>query len=1167
MPGRHRLRRKSRIGLSARDSTSRRGQNLNKTAQKLPTGTVTFLFTDIEGSTKLLKSLGRDRYGEVLSTHNRLLENAFESAGGIEVDRKGDSFFAVFASAGAAVAAAAAAQQALAAEEWPPGFEVRVRMGMHTGEAVAGSDGYVGFAVHQAARVGDIGHGGQVLLSSTTARLVEHDLPGELELRDLGETEVPDFERPERLYQLVLPGLRETFPPLGTRTGKAAPARSRSAGPPLLERDAELAAIRNVAQVATGGAGRLVAIEARAGMGKTRLVQEARAAAEESGCQILFARSSELEQDFAYCVVRQLFEPLIATASPDERAELFSGAAAFAERLFAEAEVAQDGADVSFGMLHGLYWLAANVALRSPTMIAIDDLHWSDGPSLRWLAYLSRRLEGLPLVVVLGLRPPEQSQQVELLTELTADPTAMLIRPASLGIESVGRLAAEQFQREPERTFVEACLAATGGNPLFLRALLGTLAAEGLAPVAANAGRVVEIGPESVTRAVALRLARLPAEATALARAAAILGDGSKLGHVADLAGLDVEVAAHAATALVRADLFRVQPPDVEFTHPVVRAAVYETIDPAERVLGHRRAAEQILQAGGAPERAAGHLELVPPRGDPFVVATLREAAGRALARGAPDTAVTYLRRALEEPPDPSERVETLSELGLAERRVDVVAGAGHLEEALKEVEDPVWGARIGLELGRSLFRLNRGPEAVRVFDEAIRKLDGGASDLRNMLEAELINAAGFDPEVIEISDERIAQVREDELSEGPGRAVMIATLRYFDSRRGTNREAFAELGQPEFIRSLIESMPSVAISCAATALMFAEVDEHTDRFFELMLKASKERGELVTLSNMLCFRGLTLAQRGDLDAAIEDLRESDEIVPYLPTQQGSIYYHSYLADVLTNRGELDEAEASLAELGVPEDVPTSGHMIFFLGARGWTRLAREDFDGAVADYERLGRLMESFGMRNPAMLAWRSHLALPLLALERRDEAVELAREEVELARVWGAPRAIGVALRTHGITEGGSAGIDLLRESLAVLQRSSARLERARTLVRLGAALLREGEREEARNRLYQGLEIAERTGARPLVEAAEAELAAAGARAPRLVLSGPDSLTPSERRVAELAAENMNEIEIAQALFVTAKAVEEHLASVYRKLEVRSRHELADALGAPV
>jgi class 3 adenylate cyclase/DNA-binding CsgD family transcriptional regulator len=1124
------------------------------------------VFTDIEGSTRLLKTLGRDRYGEVLATHNRLVGEAFTAAGGIEIDRKGDSFFAVFGSAAAAVAAAASAQAAIGAEEWPEDNPVRVRMGLHTGEAVVGQEGYVGFAVHQAARIGDIGHGGQVLLSSTTARLVEHDLPPELGLRDLGDTKVPDFERPERLYQLVIPGLPDSFAPLTHRAAKPGRAAARrGGGSPLLERDAELAAIRAVIEYAREGAGRLVTIEARAGMGKTQLVAEARAAAEEAGFELLFARSSELEQDFAYCVMRQLFEPLLAMVEPDERAELFAGAAALVERLFDDTQLVADGGDVSFGMLHGLYWLTANVAQRRPTLMAIDDLHWTDGPSLRWLMYLAHRLEGLPLALVVALRPPEQSQQTELLTELVADPAAILIRPSALGLDSVMQLATERFGRDPDRAFAEACLGATGGNPLFVRALLTTTAGEGMEPVAANADRVLEIGPEAVSRAVSLRLARMPAEAKALATAVAILGDGTQSRQAAALADLDPEVAAHASTALVRADLLRLRTPEVEFPHPVVRAAVYETIDPAERVALHRRAAVQIVASGGAPERAAGHLELVPPRGDPFVVQTLREAARRSLGRGAPDGAVTYLRRALEEPPDPSERVETLCELGLAERRVDVVAGAAHLEEALQSVQDPETRARIGLELGRSLFRLNRGPEAVRVFDDAIAGLgEGGTAGLRNMLEAELINAAGFDHEVIDVADERIARVREEELEGEVGRAVMVATLRYFDARHGTNREAVRSLGDPTLIQALIRSTPSVAISCAASALMCAEVDEETDRFFELMLRASKEGGELVTLSNMLCFRGLTLAQRGDLESAVEDLRESDELVSYLPTQQGAIYYHSYLADVLTNRGEVDEAEATLAELGIPEEVPPSGHMIFFLGARGWTRLARRNYEAARADFELLGRYMDSFGMHNPAVLAWRSHLALALLGLERRDEALELAREEVVLAKAWGAPRSIGVALRTEGLAEGGEAGLATLRESLAVLEGSSAKLERARTVVELGAALRRANERAEARELLRRGLDRAVRGGSQPLIDQAQAELAATGARPRKLVLTGAESLTPSERRVAEMAAENMTNKDIAQALFVTTKTVEVHLSNVYRKLGIGSRAQLGATLG---
>jgi DNA-binding CsgD family transcriptional regulator len=206
---------------------------------------------------------------------------------------------------------------------------------------------------------------------------------------------------------------------------------------------------------------------------------------------------------------------------------------------------------------------------------------------------------------------------------------------------------------------------------------------------------------------------------------------------------------------------------------------------------------------------------------------------------------------------------------------------------------------------------------------------------------------------------------------------------------------------------------------------------------------------------------------------------------------------------------------------------------------------------------------MEAFGMHNPAQLAWRSHLALSLLALDRRDEALELVREEVALAWQWGAPRSIGVALRAQGLVQGKD-GIPTLRESLEVLRTSSAKLERARTLVELGAALRRSNERAEARELLREGLDLAVRSGSQPLVDQAQAELAATGARPRKLVLSGAESLTPSERRVAEMAADNMTNKDIAQALFVTTKTVEVHLSNVYRKLGIGSRNELGDALG---
>jgi DNA-binding CsgD family transcriptional regulator len=207
---------------------------------------------------------------------------------------------------------------------------------------------------------------------------------------------------------------------------------------------------------------------------------------------------------------------------------------------------------------------------------------------------------------------------------------------------------------------------------------------------------------------------------------------------------------------------------------------------------------------------------------------------------------------------------------------------------------------------------------------------------------------------------------------------------------------------------------------------------------------------------------------------------------------------------------------------------------------------------------------MEAFEMHNPAMLAWRSHLALALLALDRRDEALELAREEVDLARDWGAPRPIGVALRARGLAEGGAEGIETLRESVTVLEGSTARLELARSLVELGAALRRANQRADARELLRQGLDLAVRSRSVPLVERAEQELAATGARPRRLLLSGVESLTASERRVARFAAEGLSNKDIAQALFVTTKTVEVHLSNVYRKLGIGSRTELPQALG---
>src|SRR3954447_6601989 len=245
---------------------------------------------------------------------------------------------------------------------------------------------------------------------------------------------------------------------------------------------------------ARAGDGRLVVVEGSAGIGKTRLLAEVRALARAGEFEVLSARGGELEGEVAFGIVRQLFEAPLAAATPELRAELLGGAAGLSGSLFASAPTpSAEGGESSFAMLHGLHWLAANFAGRRPTLVVVDDLHWADEPSLRWLAYLARRLEGLQLLLLLGTRPSGQANTPELTNALIADPAAVVMRPGTLGPTSAAALARRRLGAEPDPAFTAALHESSGGNPLYLVAVLDAVGRDGIVPTTDNVKDVLEL--------------------------------------------------------------------------------------------------------------------------------------------------------------------------------------------------------------------------------------------------------------------------------------------------------------------------------------------------------------------------------------------------------------------------------------------------------------------------------------------------------------------------------------------------------------------------------------------------------------------------------------------------------------------------------------------------
>lgn len=923
----------------------------------------------------------------------------------------------------------------------------------------------------------------------------------------------------------------------------------------LIERLGDLAPIEEALSETAVGNGSLGLISGPAGIGKTALLDAACELGRSRGFTVLSATGTELERGFPFGVVRQLYRRAYAASSEPMTEDAIGS-------LFAPVGDGGEGFDVSFQVLDGLYWLVADLAQKAPLLIAIDDVQWCDEPSLRHFLYLARRLEDLGVFMLQAERSGEPSHAA--LDDLR-DLAALQIEPAPLSLGGVEELVRRVLDKNPSSVFVSACLKQTGGYPLYLGELLHVAQERGIEPDDAAAGAIENVDAEGLARHVWRRVEAVDSEAATVVGLVSVLGERAEPGRIGLLCKLPSARVAEIVEGLVEQGVLRDRDRP-RFTHPVVRASVEARLSPGQLDSWHRGAAHLLDRESADIREVAGHLMKCHPEGDDWVVEQLRGFASAVLGPGAPESAALALRRALAEPPAAEAQVPLLRELARAEDLSgDSPAALGRLEDALKATESGHERAEIAIDQGQVLVQASRFPDAVEALEAGLEALDGEDPDLEQRIDAELITYAVFSKDVREVGLQRLARY-EGQIPDGPAAQpalTAMALAAMFTGRPAAEGAALAEraLRSGGFRRGLsIETW-----TAAAWVTIFTDRPDLAQSLCERELPRVRRQGNPRAIFAVESTLACAALRRGDIPTAVSRAQTSLAIADRGPHEA---WAHGALALALLDAGDHDAAERAL-EATSPEHWSEEADGSFsLLYARALLRLDQGRLDHAGTDLDEMRRRSDALG---PGLRSFDDFWRIPGATLAHRRGEVEQARlmalEELEIARHFGAVGYLGMVLRTTATVSEPDRGPAMLRESIELLGPSQFRLEYARSLVELGAVLRRRGERVAAREPLTEGLDLAYRCGAGAVVTQALTELRACGARPRRPVRDGVDALTPTETRVALLAAEGRTNREIAQELYVTLKTVEGTLGRAYAKLGISgrgARQALPEALG---
>ncbi|HET8979514.1 MAG TPA: LuxR family transcriptional regulator, partial [Solirubrobacteraceae bacterium] len=917
------------------------------------------------------------------------------------------------------------------------------------------------------------------------------------------------------------------------------------------ERAEEVARVAALLERARAGQGALVTVEGPAGIGKSSLLRACRRRAQALGMRVLEARGDGVSMESPFAAVRELLGPAVREARAPG---LFEGSARLAAPVFEGDVDPGEDHERAVAVLYGLHWLVADLAERGPLALLVDDGHWLDPASVRFLAYLARRISTLPVLLVVAVRRGEPTGAGPALAELAAP----AVRLAALSETASAELVRRRLGPRADGELCRSCHDATGGNPFYLGELVTGLSEQGERPSVEAARRVRRLGAGAVGRSVLIRLGRLGGDCERLAQAVAILGPGAPLRQAAALSELAREAAEAAADRLRATDLFG---PGalLSFAHPIVHEAIRAEMPRSRRAALHARAAELLLAEGAPAERVAAHLLSAEPYGEAWVVEALRTGARQAMGRGAPETAVSLLHRALAEPPRAQTRVEVLLELGRAEAMLPINHAFASLREALALAGDEAERVRVAEVLAAALVDSVQTRAARAVLEDVLRDSDHLDAGVVERLEAHLLGAGASDltatRRILARTERHFARARRDEVSD----PLMLVALAGTGVLTGLPAAQAAELARqalrhPRLLDHLI------AYNSATRTLAWTDQLDEAAEAQDVGIAEAQRRGSAPLFMHASTVRSITALRMGQLGVAEDHAERAHEVA----REMGAEHFAAmFLLPVLIERGRLEEGRALAESLRLDEADLRLWQGAVVLAERGRVRIGLGELDDGVADVLEADRRMTAASCDLSVFTSWVPTAVRALAGLGRTSEARQLAERERAMAEAFGACGRLAIAVSLCGELTPGKAGLASLREAVDRLNASPARLEWVRSLVALGIGLRDRGQLPAARKTLAKALDAAHACGAAALAQTARAALVTTGARPRRASLHGPEALTPAELRAAQMAARGLSNREVAQALFVSTKTVEAQLSAAYGKLGIRSRAQLGAAL----